>query len=118
MYLKIVPAEAIQCDSFFMEVDRVAWQRLRDKVSVIQGEGMRHVQPRVDEDGEEVDCKYMTIGYTNKVVGEKDEPIGLLMVTAYQDGKPETFITAFESRAFLMNDKGITIDKVDGTYKF
>jgi hypothetical protein len=116
MYLKIVPATGVDSAMHFMECDHIDYRVEHGPAKVVREAVSQHTHP--DADPDECRFKTVTVGYTRSVMDPLEHEIAAVLITAYADGKPLTLIGAYESRVFLMNDKGMTVDRIDATRKF
>ena len=121
MYLKIVPAIP-SADNLFLECRRFDYRVEYGAASDVSERCREFVTPpNVDGGfvtGVEPQFKSIVSGYTREVVEPSDGNVAAICITAYIDDAPITFIAAYESTVYVMNDKGVTIDRIHAICKF
>lgn len=117
MYLKIVPAEQEISSTHVMECDRIDYRVEQGAATEVCEAIERGLSPNCGPDGAEP-VRTIRVGYCRTVLEPGTSLISAALITVYQEDKPLTLVAAYECSIYLMNDKGITVDKIRAHYKF
>lgn len=119
MYVKIVPSPAITeilYPSQIFECDRLEYRVAVGKVDEVAGEVTEHLNHYEDPQLESLSPLF----WCREVLEPRDGWIGAALLTLHQvewAGRPVRLVAAYECTVFMMNDKGVTFDKVNAIRK-
>ena len=116
MYLKIVPAEKLNTHTHVLECDRIDYRIEFGTAVEVRKEAEEFLQPCCGPEGAEP-VRTLCVGCCRGVMEPGTDKIRAALITVYQDGKPDLLVAAYECSAYLMNDKGVTVDKLQARYK-
>lgn len=116
MYVKIVPSPAIievQFPSQILECERVAYRVAAGGVNEVVEEVQDHLY-HVANDGVE---SLSPLFWCREVVEPETSWIGAVLLTLHQDSKLVRLLAAYECTVYIMNDKGVTVDRINAIRK-